>query len=293
MTLDDLKQVDPEAEPEPSSNPVRRLSDGMNRVVGWMEAPEELLNETFAKATANLAHFLPAIPAATLGIWQRGIHAHAHLPFVTLPGSVPMPSMGPILFGGSMTVLIGGLPAARSGDLGLAPTCGGFSPFFEVFTGSSHVFIGGARAARVLDLTRVCMPGAGAAKGIRAALSVVTEGIEDFGMAADFVSNLADATDTIFESDPAVAKGLALSATTGTAQLAADVVRDAMESLMGLDPAVPPIPGLISFGMPSVCIGGFPMPGWGELAKGLMRLGKGLKKRKGGKQGRGKKGKNH
>src|SRR5262249_59408375 len=35
---------------------------------------------------------------------------------------------------------------------------GGFAPFFKVFLGSSNVFIGGKRAARILDLCRVCTP---------------------------------------------------------------------------------------------------------------------------------------
>ena len=52
-----------------------------------------------------------------------------------------------------------GLPAARNGDLGLAAWCGGYFPIFEVMFGSSHVFIGGSRAARMLmDPTLHCLP---------------------------------------------------------------------------------------------------------------------------------------
>ena len=58
-----------------------------------------------------------------------------------------------------MSVLINGLPAARNGDMGLAVWCGGYFPIFEVMTGSSHVFIGGSRAARqVMDVTYHCLP---------------------------------------------------------------------------------------------------------------------------------------
>jgi uncharacterized Zn-binding protein involved in type VI secretion len=60
------------------------------------------------------------------------------------------------MVGGCVSVLIGGLPAARAGDLGLAMTCVSFSPPFEIYTGSSKVFIGGSRAARMGDITKHC-----------------------------------------------------------------------------------------------------------------------------------------
>ena len=63
------------------------------------------------------------------------------------PGGTPHVG-GPILPAGEPTVLIGGLPAARLGDLA---TCAG--PPDTIITGSSSVMIGGMPAARMGDST--------------------------------------------------------------------------------------------------------------------------------------------
>jgi uncharacterized Zn-binding protein involved in type VI secretion len=55
---------------------------------------------------------------------------------------------GPVLPPGGITVLIGGLPAARAGDL---CTCVG--PPDSIVLGSSTVLIGGMPAARMGDVT--------------------------------------------------------------------------------------------------------------------------------------------
>ena len=55
---------------------------------------------------------------------------------------------GPILPPGCPTVLIGGMPAARMGDMA---TCTG--PPDSIVKGSSTVLIGGAPAARMGDMT--------------------------------------------------------------------------------------------------------------------------------------------
>ncbi|MCG9972586.1 PAAR domain-containing protein [Christiangramia crocea] len=61
----------------------------------------------------------------------------------------PVPHVGgPILPPGSPTVLIGGVPAARVGDMAV---CTG--PPDSIITGSSTVFIGGMPAARMGDTT--------------------------------------------------------------------------------------------------------------------------------------------
>lgn len=61
----------------------------------------------------------------------------------------PVPHVGgPILPPGCPTVLIGGMPAARVGDMA---TCSG--PPDTIVMGSATVFIGGAPAARMGDLT--------------------------------------------------------------------------------------------------------------------------------------------
>lgn len=63
------------------------------------------------------------------------------------PGGVPHVG-GPILPAGEPTVLIGGMPAARVGDMA---TCTG--PPDTIIAGSSTVMIGGMPAARLGDST--------------------------------------------------------------------------------------------------------------------------------------------
>lgn len=63
------------------------------------------------------------------------------------PGGVPHVG-GPILPPGEATVLIGGMPAARVGDMA---TCAG--PPDSIVAGSATVLIGGMPAARMGDST--------------------------------------------------------------------------------------------------------------------------------------------
>ncbi|MFO7826888.1 MAG: PAAR domain-containing protein [Cyclobacterium sp.] len=63
------------------------------------------------------------------------------------PGGVPHVG-GPVMPPGEATVLIGGMPAARVGDMA---TCSG--PPDTIVAGSSTVFIGGMPAARMGDST--------------------------------------------------------------------------------------------------------------------------------------------
>ncbi|MFO0633668.1 MAG: M91 family zinc metallopeptidase [Nannocystaceae bacterium] len=106
----------------------------------------------------------PGFPA--LRVWDMDIglpHAHNHPPNLTPPNPVPipLPSTGPILpipiLSGASTVLINGTAAARCGDMGLGIWCGGYFPMFEIFLGSSSVWIESARAARLaIDITKHC-----------------------------------------------------------------------------------------------------------------------------------------
>ncbi|ALL06181.1 type VI secretion protein [Pedobacter sp. PACM 27299] len=65
------------------------------------------------------------------------------------PGPVPIPHVGgPVIGPGLPTVLIGGLPAARVGDM---LTCVG--PPDSIVMGSATVLIGGMPAARMGDQT--------------------------------------------------------------------------------------------------------------------------------------------
>ncbi|MDF2696441.1 MAG: hypothetical protein K0S65_4824, partial [Labilithrix sp.] len=152
--------------------------DKAQRVVGaaasLSNAPTDFMNNAFARATDSIAKALPSFPAATVGAMVLGMpHTHTHPPSLIPPAPpIPLPAIGAIMTG-CPTVLINGMPAARAGDFGIAPTCGSFTPVFEVYAGSSKVFIGGSRAARMLDITKQCAPGkppaGGAAKAAGAA----------------------------------------------------------------------------------------------------------------------------
>jgi uncharacterized Zn-binding protein involved in type VI secretion len=200
------------------------------------------------------------------------------------------------MFGTCVSVLIGGMPAARCGDLGLNPTCCGLPPIFEVFTGSSKVFIGGGRAARLTDLTFHCKPTppAGAAnRGVAAAMKAAMIA----GQIASVAKVAGDAeasTEASAAGDAAMAQAMAISSAVGAAQAANDAVAMAMGAAMGKDPCVPPgTLGAITTGVPTVLIGGFPMPSWMSVAKGAKKLAKGLRRRAASRAARRAAGRNH
>ena len=106
----------------------------------------------------------PAFPAVRVLDMDIGLpHAHMHPPNLIPPAPpVPLPSTGPIIpipfLSGANKTLINAMPAARCGDMGLGIWCGGYFPMYEIFLGSSSVWIEGNRAARVaVDITKHCM----------------------------------------------------------------------------------------------------------------------------------------
>ncbi|CAM2007318.1 PAAR domain-containing protein [Acanthopleuribacter pedis] len=282
--------------PEPATRPTNALHDvanGINAVVTLPHQGIMLVNEGFAKATNVVAQALPSFPAATLGSLAIGApHAHvAHPPSGPPPiPPTPLPSIGSVMLGTSVQVLINGMPAARSGDIGLAPTCCGLPPFFEITTGSSKVFIGGARAARAGDITFHCKPVPSsnpAARGAAAAAQKAMKGLMFAGMAASALGAVGDGIEAVQADNSHMAAALGINAGMATAQLAADAAAMAATASMGKDLAVPPgTPGMITMGSPNVLIGGFPMPSWMDIAKGLLKLVKGLRSRKQGTAGR-------
>jgi uncharacterized Zn-binding protein involved in type VI secretion len=289
--------------PERPKNALHEASETVNSVVGLPGVGLNLLNEGFAKATHSIAKLFPAFPAATLGSLAMGIpHAHpAHPPSGPPPvPPTPLPPIGPVMFGTCVSVLINGMPAARCGDLGINPTCCGLPPFFEVFTGSSNVFIGGGRAARLSDITFHCkpVPPAGAAsRGLATAMRVASIAFTVAGNAAQVADIGGDALEAV-EADAAdnaqLAEEMGLSAAMKAAQMANDLVAMAIGMTMGKDPCLPPgTIGAITLGSPNVLIGGFPMPSWMNVAKGLMKLVKGLRPKKKSDQGRSNPGKSH
>jgi uncharacterized Zn-binding protein involved in type VI secretion len=166
------------------------------------------------------------------------------------------------MFGGHVRTLINGIPAARAGDLGLAPTCGGFAPYFEITTGSSNVFIGGMRAARMSDFCKVCTPAPEESPPVTSLLgkiaSALQTGMQVAGVAAQAIGMAADITEAAVDDDAAMAAAAALNAAMSAAQMAADAVKMAIAEMMGTDPGTPNI-GAVVMGHPNVLIGGFPM----------------------------------
>jgi uncharacterized Zn-binding protein involved in type VI secretion len=289
----------PAPRPQPPSRPrnaLHTVSEGISKVVGLPSQGINLLNEGFAVATNSIAQALPSFPAATLGSLAIGIpHAHVlHPPSGPPPiPPTPMPVIGMVALGTSVQVLINGMPAARCGDLGYNPTCCGIPPIFEIFTGSSKVFIGGARAARMLDVTYHCKPvppAGSAARGAAAAMQAAGRAMMIAGKTAQVLNIAGDAVEAVEAStagDAAMASALGMSAGMMAAQMAADAVAMALGAAMGKDVCVPPgTLGAITMGHPNVLIGGFPMPTWMNVAKGLMKLIPGLKGRRFGMGGR-------
>lgn len=283
-----------------SAGPAGAVQGFVGEVMGAVSAPVDALNLAVAKATLSLLQFLPKMPAARLYtdlVFQFG-HSHPHPPSF----GFPIPSMGPILASGCMSVLINGQPAARNGDMGLAVWCGGYFPIFEVMTGSSHVFIGGSRAARqVMDITFHCLPDPFGGKWglgkLDMAMAVFGVGMSALSVAsameneaaADDKAEKAEVIASESESDDqAVADAASAAASaaaagvgvaTAAAQAAADIAAIAMGLLMGKDPGVGFPFGMITMGSPNVLIGGFPMPGWMTILKGLGKMLKPLIRR--------------
>ncbi|MGK9230698.1 RHS domain-containing protein [Inquilinus limosus] len=106
----------------------------------------------------------PALPAVRILDMAIGLpHAHSHPPNLIPPAPpIPLPSFGPVIpipfLSGASTVLINGMPAGRCLDMGLGIWCGGYFPMYEIFLGSSSVWIEGMRAARLgVDITKHCV----------------------------------------------------------------------------------------------------------------------------------------
>jgi uncharacterized Zn-binding protein involved in type VI secretion len=236
---------------------VRRVQTVVASAAALPGLLKNAIDTGFAELTSGIAAMLPALPAATLSMPYLGVpHIHSHPPSLIPPAPpVPLPSIGTILFGCHVRTLINGMPAARAGDLGIAPTCGGFFPYFEITTGSSNVFIGGVRAARIGDFCKVCIPApAEATPAVKAFMAFQ----QYAGFAASALGIAADITEEAVADDAAMAAAKGLSAAMNAAQLANDAIRMAIAQLMGKDPGTPNM-GAVVMGHPNVLIGGFPM----------------------------------
>jgi uncharacterized Zn-binding protein involved in type VI secretion len=245
---------------------IRAVSTLLSNINAAISLPGDLLNAGFAQLTNPIAALFPSLPAAFLGSPYLGMpHAHSHPPSLIPPAPpVPLPSIGVVTLGTSVKVLISNMPAARCGDIGLAPTCGGLQPFFSIKTGSSNVFIGGNRAARMLDICEACASASRDDAANASTLNKVAAGamtaIEVAGKVGAGMGVLADAAEAASEDDAAMAAAKALAAAMGAAQIAADAAAKAITASMGTDPGIPPgTKGAVMMGNPTVLIGGFPM----------------------------------
>lgn len=237
--------------PPADESPVETATRLVTGAMGLLSLPGDLANTALAMATAGLAKLLPSFPAATMLCPHLGTpHVHTHPP--ALP--FPLPSFGVLLIGGCQSVHVNGVPAARAGDLGVAITCGSLAPPFEVFTGSSKVFFGGGRAARMFDITKHCQPSVAPARlpigeivmGA-ASLAVGAVGVAQSLGAADESRQQADdaAAESVQQSTAAAAAAAsaaghaAAAATAGSeaaaqahAQAAADAQADAQAATL-------------------------------------------------------------
>ncbi|MEQ8453027.1 MAG: PAAR domain-containing protein [Sandaracinaceae bacterium] len=213
-------------------------------ILGLPSILEDALDHGLAVLLSPFAQAME-LPAACLFDLHVGMpHAHSHPPSLVPPAPpVPLPSLGNIMLSGAVTVTVGGIPAARAGDIGMAVTCGSLMPAFLIVTGSSSVFIGGGRAARMGDLTIHCNP--------------ILAAILKFQSAAAVMGAVGGA----IAVGSAAATGNAIGAAAAAIQAAADVARDAIKATVGADPGIPPaVMGAITFGIPNVLIGGLPVP---------------------------------
>jgi len=272
----------------PPPNPARDVQNFIGQVVSVVSKPIDLANLGLAKATNWLANALPPFPAARLlqDLVLGWPHSHPHPPTF----GFPLPSIGMVILAGARNVLINGSPAVRNGDVGFGAWCGGYYPLFEVFTGSSNVFIGGARASRqFIDFTLHCVPFWGKLTKANAVANIlgtavgagISMGMGALGVAAAQTDQrnyqeMADSAESESDAKEAAANAQAagVEAAMTAQQTAADIAAMALSMAMGVDPGVTPFNCFGNFitGSPNVLIGGLPMPGWMVILKGLGKL---------------------
>ena len=266
----------PPTKGEKAARVIRAAQQTGGAVMSGLGLAKQALDVGLANLTAPLAAISPSLPAATLMSPYLGTpHAHiAHPPSGPPPiPPTPLPSFGMVMLGVSVRVLINNMPAARCEDIGLAPTCCGIPPaWFKIKTGSSNVFIGGNRAARLTDVCKACpmpipdppaIPAGKAMAAIGKAAGAVSKAMEYGGRVAGALGIAADVAEAAVQDDAAIAAGQALSAATNAAQMAMDAAKEAAEKMMWKDlPVLPPtgsIGAIIDPSHATVLIGGFPM----------------------------------
>lgn len=275
--------------PDPAQGTAGVVAHSLNALLGVAALPEQLLDAALAAAFAPAAKVVGSLAARVNDMALTSPHTHV----VPVPPLPPLPGFGPITLAGAWNVLVCGAPAARAGDFGYAPTCG--SPFgvFQVFTGSSNVFFGGARAARAaLDVVLQCLPGSTASAAATALTRTqhVMAAVHTVATVGGVVAGVAGSLGALQESDALVeeasaaddgadaanaaarATGKALAAAMMAAQTAADLAALALGMMMGRVPGVPGGFGVVLPGQSSVWVGGVPLPSSSEVLRGLSAL---------------------
>jgi uncharacterized Zn-binding protein involved in type VI secretion len=252
---------------------LRNTSNSVGSLLSTLQLPLDMLNVGFATLTSSLAQAYGAQPAST--IMELYISTpHYHAPPVA--GFVPLPAIGTVALGVHTKTLINYMPAARVGDYGFSPTCGSKTPWFEIFLGSSNVFIGGKRAARVGDMATCCKPGGGVLQGFQKFMAVA-------GLVAGGLAVAADLAEEAVEDDAAMASARALSAAMNSAQMAMDASALAIGQIPkdpGASPGIGPLIIGPSSGRGTVLIGGFPMINIPDPVEAIFNKLKSLRARK-------------
>jgi uncharacterized Zn-binding protein involved in type VI secretion len=270
----DTPEARPPTDGEKAARVIRATQQTVGALMGGLGLMKDAMDVGFANLSAPLAAIFPSLPAATMLSPYLGTpHAHpTHPPSGPPPvPPTPLPSFGMLLLGVTPRVLIHSIPAGRVEDIGLAPTCCGLPPaWFKIMTGSSNVFIGGARAARLLDVCKACknipdppsIPAGKVMAALGKAAGVASKGMQYAGLGAGALGMAADVAEAAVEDDEAMASAKALSAAMAAVQMAADAAKMAVEATMWKDPTLPPtgsIGAIIDPSHANVLIGGFPM----------------------------------
>jgi RHS repeat-associated protein len=247
------------------------VAQGLGGALGVINAPMMFIDaaasqgvSAFLDAT-GLGFLFPPMPVAVIGMSMHigTPHTHVHPPSLVPPAPpIPLPSLGVAFLAGSASVLVGGVPALRAGDIGIGLTCGSMAPPFEIMTGASGVYFAGSRVARFgMDITFHCNP--------VSPMGAFAIGMGVAGIVAGAAGAAAQAS--AGNSSAAIAQGI---------QAALDAAAMAVSALRGKDPAGPPGVGvLVGPPMGNVMAGGPPIPNIGALAQGRLysALGRALR----------------
>ncbi|MBL4688344.1 MAG: hypothetical protein JKY37_27400 [Nannocystaceae bacterium] len=251
------------------------VAQGLGGALGLVNAPMMFIDAAASQGVSavldalGLAGLFPPMPVATIGLSMHlgTPHTHVHPPSLIPPAPpIPLPSLGVAFLAGSASVLVGGVPALRAGDIGIGFTCGSLAPPFEIMTGASGVYFAGARVARFgMDITFHCNP-VSAMGGFAIGMGVAGIVAGAAGAAAQASAGNAGA---------AIAQGI---------QTGLDAAAMAVSMLRGKDPAGPPGIGmLLGPPMGNVMAGGPPIPNVGALAQGKIysALGRAMRSMRG------------